>query len=210
MNYEQFTEKVVPVIIEKAKEKGYAFPSAIIAQAICESGVLRGGSILSNSHFNYFGMKKGTSYKGATVKLKTKEEYKQGVLTTIYAEFRSFPDIASGVEGYFEFLKLKRYANLKDATSPEDYIEKLKQDGWATSSTYINTLKKLLNDYGLKKYDNASNIIKINEQKQADKDTIKKNTENMQKILNNYGYNLAVDGILGVKTFNALQDFRKK
>lgn len=209
MNYTEFTEKVIPVIITKAKEYGYNYPSAIIAQAICESGVLGGGSILSNAHYNYFGMKKGTA-KVKSVKLKTREEYKQGVLTTIYAEFRSYDSIDAGIDGYFSFINTKRYANLKTATSAEEYIQLLKQDGWATSSKYVNTLTNILNTYGLKKYDNGSAIVDLNNQRNDDKETIKKLSKNMQEILNKYGYNLAVDGIIGVKTFNALTDFRKK
>lgn len=207
MTQEDFNNKVIPVIVRKAQEHGYKFPSAIISQAACESNF--GRSSLSSNSFNFFGLKKG-SYKGKTVKLRTREEYKQGVLTTIYAEFRAYNSIEEGIENYFNFIEnSKRYANLKEAISPEDYIAKLKQDGWATSSTYINTLNNFLKTYGYKKFDDPSNVIKTDEQKAQDKELIKNYSKNMQKILNKYGFNLVEDGIVGPKTLNALNMFRK-
>lgn len=44
-----------------------------------------------------------------------------------------------GVKGYFEFIQLARYQNLRGITDPQKYLETIKADGYATSSTYVET-----------------------------------------------------------------------
>lgn len=203
MTKQEFINNVIPVIVRVSKEKGYNYPSAIIAQAICESNW--GQSGLSSNYFNFWGMKCGSSYKGASVNMKTKEEYKVGTLTTITDNFRAYSNIEAGVRGYFDFIQMSRYQNLKQATSPEDYIIKLKNDGWATSSTYINTLTNILNTNNLKKYDdsNLPNTIV------RDKTAVISAVKSLQTALNEFGnYGLAVDGIIGPKTETAYKQFR--
>lgn len=87
--------------------------------------------------------------------MSTKEEYQPGTLTSIRDNFRSYRSMEEGVKGYFEFISKPRYNNLKDATSAGDYIEKIKADGYATSSTYVNTLVKLISQWHLEDYDNT-------------------------------------------------------
>ena len=203
MTKQEFINNVIPVIVRVAKEKGYKYPSAIIAQAVCESAW--GTSGLSSKYFNFWGMKCGSSYKGVSVNMKTKEEYKVGTLKTISDNFRAYPNIEAGVRGYFDFIQMTRYQNLKQATSPEDYITKLKLDGWATSSSYINTLTNILNTNGFKKFDG----VNIPVQPVKDKSAVISAVKSLQTALNNYGnYGLAVDGIIGPKTENAYKLFR--
>ena len=205
--HEQFYNELIPMIVKVAKEKGYKYPSAIIAQAACESNW--GESGLSKNYKNYWGMKTGTGWTGKVAKLKTKEEYKQGQLTTIYADFRAYDTLEQGVRGYFDFIQKTRYQNLKTATSPENYIELLKQDGWATSFSYINTLKSILDKNGFKKYDDPAVVVKTDETKIADKAKVSELSKEIQKILNKYGAGLVEDGIIGTKTFTALEKFRR-
>lgn len=203
MTKQDFINNVIPIIIRIAKEKGYKYPSAIISQAVCESNW--GQSGLSSKYFNFWGMKCGTSWKGASVNLKTKEEYTVGTLTTIKDNFRAYPNIEAGVRGYFDFIQMTRYQNLKQATSPEDYITKLKLDGWATSSSYINTLTNILNTNGFKKFDG----VNIPVQPVKDKSVIISAVKSLQTALNNYdNYGLVVDGIIGPKTEGAYKLFR--
>lgn len=151
MNKQDFIKYIAPYIVTECKKRGYRYPSAIIAQAACESAW--GASQLSAKYYNFFGMKCGSSYKGKSVNMKTKEEYTVGTLTTIRDNFRAYDNIAQGIAGYFEFIQMSRYQNLKAATSYRDYITRLKVSGWATSSTYINTLINIVEANDLDEYD---------------------------------------------------------
>lgn len=152
MTQKEFINTVGKVILKVAKQRGYNFPSAIIAQAACESAW--GKSYLASKYNNYFGMKCGSKWEGRRVNMSTKEEYTPGVLDTISADFRAYDTLEAGIHGYFTFIEsYSRYENLKHATSAEDYIQKLKNDGWATSSTYVKTLTTILNKNKLTQYD---------------------------------------------------------
>lgn len=146
-----FVEKIGPLIQKESKERGYKVASPIIAQACVESAF--GTSSLAYKYHNYFGMKCGSSWKGKSVNLKTKEEYTAGVLTTIRDNFRVYDSMEEGVKGYFDFISMKRYANLKEANSPRQYLEFIKADGYATSSSYVATNMNVLEKYNLTRFD---------------------------------------------------------
>lgn len=165
MSKEKFLKEVAPVIVQVATEKGYKYPSAIIAQAICESNC--GDSKLSSEFFNFFGMKCGSSWKGKYTDMRTKEEYKKGTLTNISAKFRAYDSIEEGIRGYFDFISTKRYENLKKATSAHDYIEMLKADGYATSSVYVDTVYKIWKVNDLGRYDKKETGEKTDSLEQA-------------------------------------------
>ena len=113
-------------------------PIAVTSQACIESNY--GRSTLSKNHHNYFGLKSGKYWKGDTVTYKTKEEYVKGQLTTIYAEFRAYNSMEDGVKGYYEFVDTKRYENLKGITDPVLYAKRIREDGYATSYSYVSTM----------------------------------------------------------------------
>ena len=146
-----FIAEIAPIIQRYAKKYGYKVVSPIIAQACVESAY--GTSSLGYKHHNYFGMKCGSSWKGGSVNLKTKEEYTPGTLTDIKANFRTYSNMEEGVIGYFEFIKAKRYANLKDAKTPEEYLTFIKEDGYATSSSYVTTNMSCISMWDLQKWD---------------------------------------------------------
>ncbi len=85
--------------------------------------------------------------------LKTKEEYKPGIQTTIKDSFRVYDSMEDGVKGYFTFISAKRYENLKTAETPQQFAELLKSDGYATSSKYTSTLINFVNRYDLAQFD---------------------------------------------------------
>ena len=120
---------------------GYACPEAVVAQAVCESAY---GTCVSGT-YNYFGIKGYKGFEGTTTLCTTKEEYTVGTLTTIKAGFCNFTSFENGIEEYFKFLyRNGRYNNLKGVTDPVTYFTLIKQDGYATSSTYVTTLTNIL------------------------------------------------------------------
>lgn len=149
-----FINAIGPMIQAYGGLNGYKVVSTIIAQACLESAY--GTSSLCNYH-NYFGMKCGSSWKGASVNKKTFEEYAPGVSTQIRDNFRAYNSMNAGVEGYFEFIATTRYQNLKSARNYKEYAEMLKADGYATSSKYVTSLCSIVEKYGLTKYDVLEN-----------------------------------------------------
>lgn len=148
-----FIEYIAPMMVSEGRARGYKVISTAIAQAIIEGAA--GTSGLAKYH-NHFGLKCGSSWKGKSVNMKTKEEYSVGTLTTIKDNFRAYSSDQEGVKGYYDFISSKRYANLKTAKNYVEYAEMLKADGYATSSTYVNTLCSTVRKYGLDKYDDTT------------------------------------------------------
>lgn len=155
---EQFINVIGPMIQKEAFARGYKTPSAIIAQACLESAY--GASLLSAKYHNYFGMKCGSSWKGKSVNLATKEEY-NSQLVSIRDNFRVYDSMEEGVKGYFDFISTKRYSNLKDATTSFEYLSLIKTDGYATSSSYVTNTMKVVNTYDLVRFDKGAGFREI-------------------------------------------------
>lgn len=151
MTKNEFISSVAGYVQKYAAVYGILVRSPVIAQAVLESGW--GGSRLSSQYHNYFGLKCGSRWTGKSVNMKTQEEYTPGALTTISDNFRVYDSMEEGIKGYFEFIQLPRYRNLKGVTDPEKYLETIRADGYATSSSYVENCMKLIRQYGLTKYD---------------------------------------------------------
>ena len=151
MDKEAFIQKVAEKVSKYAPLYGISVHSPIIAQAIIESGWGKSG--LASKYHNYFGLKCGSSWKGKSVNMATKEEYKVGTMTNIRDNFRVFDDFDDGIRGYFEFINTSRYKNLKGVKSPEEYVRRLKADGYATSSKYVDNIMRVIRDNKLTRFD---------------------------------------------------------
>lgn len=151
MTNNEFIETIGALMQKHALANGYKYPSAIIGQAILESGW--GKSLLASKYHNYFGLKCGSSWRGKSVNMSTKEEYTRGTLTNIRDNFRVFDTMEDGVKGYFEFIGYSRYSNLKSATSSKNYLQLIKSDGYATSSTYVDNVYNVVTKYNLTRFD---------------------------------------------------------
>lgn len=147
----QFVIDIANYVRKYAPQYGINVYSPIIAQAIHESGW--GESKLSAKYHNYFGLKCGTKWTGKSVNMSTQEEYSAGSLTTISANFRAYDSMEEGVKGYFEFIQLPRYSNLKGITSPRKYLETIIADSYATGKQYVDHVMNLINLYNLTQFD---------------------------------------------------------
>lgn len=146
-----FINAIAPIVQKYAPQYDILCPSAIIAQAILESGW--GESRLSKDYHNYFGLKCGTLWKGKAVNMATQEEFEPGVVTNITDNFRAYDSMEEGVKGYFEFIQLPRYQNLKGITYYRTYLQTIKADGYATSSDYVESTCKIVEENNLERYD---------------------------------------------------------
>lgn len=204
MATKEFIQHIAPIIQREGNSRGYKIVSATIAQAIIEGN--SGQSQLAKVYHNHFGLKCGTTWKGKSVNLKTKEEYTPGQLTTIKDNFRVYDNDTEGVKGYYDFISTKRYANLKNAADYQQFAQYLKLDGYATSSTYVKTLCDTVRRYNLWQYDDGV-ILKVYP-------TLRKGSkgeyvELLQELLIVAGYQLKVDGVFGPLTDEAVRKFQQ-
>ena len=122
----------------------WVLPSVCIAQAALESGWNLNAKTL-------FGIKG----KGFTA---TTSEYYDGHYVQIQDSFRSYPNAASAVVGYYDFITgTPRYAGVVNNADYRDAVNKLihTTDGapYATSPTYINNVISIIEQYNLTKWD---------------------------------------------------------
>lgn len=151
MTNSEFIEQIATYVKKYAYLYGIEVHSPIIAQAILESGW--GKSSLASKYHNYFGLKCGGAWKGKSVNMATQEEYTVGVMTDIRDNFRVFDSMEDGVKGYFDFINYSRYANLKGVKDPEEYCRRIKADGYATSSRYVDSLLRVIRENNLTRFD---------------------------------------------------------
>ena len=135
-----------------------------VAQAILESGW--GKSELAKNANNLFGMKKnlsgntwkGSAWDGKSVYSKdTKEVYASGP-ATIRADFRAYKDWQTSVNDHSAYLagakngSTMRYKGLVGCTDYKKAAQIIKDGGYATAPDYVQKLCKLVEQYGLTKY----------------------------------------------------------
>lgn len=161
------TYEMVEEAIKCQEEYGHP-AGCTIAQIICESGQGDHMSQLATRDHNLFGMKWASSFASApevTGKSgwSTKEEYTPGVFTTITAYFTVFKGDAECIRFRSRvFLQSGTYRNndlIKQAISEKSsdkMAEGLKAAGWATSSTYVESLKSIMDTYDLRRFDSMS------------------------------------------------------
>lgn len=162
---QRFIEDIAKHVQKYARAYGILVHSPIIAQAILESGW--GESKLAAKYHNYFGLKCGSKWTGKSVNLTTQEEYLPGTLTTIKDNFRVYDSMEEGVKGYFEFIQLQRYQNLRGITDPKEYLQTIKNDEYATSSTYVEDNYRLITQYELTEYDKEDTTMTERQIRQA-------------------------------------------
>lgn len=148
-----FISKIAPIVQRIAPEYGLVCPSAIIGQACLESAY---GTSSKAKHHNYFGLKyrKGRlTCNSRTFVDGSKEERTGGKVVSITDQWYAFASMEDGVRGYCQFLNISNYANLKGIPDPKTYLNIIRGDGYATSSTYVTNVMGVINAHNLTQYD---------------------------------------------------------
>lgn len=193
--------------------KKWILPSVCIAQACCESAYGTSKAMREvNGLFGFKvgkGSKYGTAWKGKSYNTKTKEFYGQYV--TITDAFRAYDTVEEAVEDYMDLLcTLPRYAKAVCETDARKCITAIKNGGYATSPTYINTIMGIVEKYNLTQYDGVVTGTPIH----LGHSTVKYGSRNedvtyLQQRLTAKGYGVgAIDGIFGFKTLEAVKAFQ--
>lgn len=155
MTKSEFLETVAKLVVEENNRRGNPlFSSVVIAQAICESNW--GQSTIMMKANAIFGIKATSSWKGKVYNSNTQECYDGSTYTNITACFRAYNSLAESIADYFDLiLGLSRYQGAINASSPLECITAIKNGGYATSPTYINTIMSIINSNNLTKYDDV-------------------------------------------------------
>ena len=158
MTKQEFIEAIAKAAIKYAPKYGIAVVSPVIAQACLESAY---GTSDKAKHHNYFGLKyrKGrvTCHSGY-FKAGSKEQKEDGTYYPVTDDWYAFDSLESGVEGYFQFINISNYANLKGVTDPYKYLKLIREDNYATDIGYVNSVWAVIEKWDLTKYDNKQEV----------------------------------------------------
>lgn len=159
--------KVGPLFTADQKSSGI-LASVSLAQFILES--VYGKSELAQNANNCFGMKKslsgntwsGSTWDGSTVYTKKTQEYENGQYVTITADFRKYPSVEKSIADHSAYLlgakngsKL-RYDGLKGCMDYKKAVQLIKDGGYATSPTYVESICNIIERWKLTQYDAAA------------------------------------------------------
>lgn len=150
-------------------QEEYGHPAGCtIAQIICESGQGETMSQLATRDHNLFGMKWATSFASAPevagkAGWTTNEKYTPGQIMTITAYFTVFKGDVECIRFrsrvFLQQAGFRNNALIREAISSKNsdkMAEGLKDAGWATSSSYIESLKSIMDTYNLRRFDSMS------------------------------------------------------
>lgn len=154
MTKQEFIKKIASYVKQYAPSYGIEVYSPIIAQACLESAY--GTSELAVNAFNYFGLKYREGRCKTCIGIYNKtgsEQNSDGSYTSSAMQWCKFKDMENGVIGYFDFINISNYSNLKGVTSPRKYLENIKADGYATSLNYVDNLMSVIEKWSLTDYD---------------------------------------------------------
>lgn len=229
MTKSEFIPTIAPLVVAENNKRGNPlFSSVVIAQAICESGW--GQSKIMMKANAIFGIKATSSWKGKVYNANTKECYDGSTYTNITACFRAYNSVAESISDYFDLItKSERYRKACVATSPLECITAIKNGGYATSPTYINTIMSIINSNNLTEYDNVEDVENSVDNSKSIEELAKEviagkygNGEERKKKLGNlynkvqakinsiYGQNVSSETIYIVKSGDTLSAIAKK
>lgn len=211
-----FIDMIAPIVIEicNATSKK-VLPSVCIAQACCESAygtspkMVRANAIFgikvgkSKAHF-------GNAWKDKAYSTKTKECYDGKTYVQITDMFRAYDTIRDSIQDYYDMLgSCSRY---KGCINEMDYVKSItaiKNGGYATSPTYINTICTIIKKQNLTRFDSCmTGCVNVSNYPLLKRGSKGAYVSELQSLLNERGYGLEVDGKFGLKTLEAVKAFQ--
>lgn len=149
MERNEFINKISEIAVKECRKRGYGDIQAwtCVCQAICESNYGR-SNLMANANA-FFGIKATSSwvkkgkYGGRVYSAKTKECYDGHNYTQITACFRAYYSMEDSVADYFDLMECSRYKASLSAGTVRECITAIKNGGYATSPTYIETICKI-------------------------------------------------------------------
>lgn len=203
-------------------EKGYGYAqfATCVSQSCCETGY--GRSTIMVNNFAAFGIKATKGWLSADSSRKcynarTGECYDGVNYVNINACFRAYDSFSESVRDYFDLLSAKRYCESLKAKTVKDAITIIKNGGYATSPTYVDTILKFYAEIK-QLIDNIwGNVYNKDEDVKVYYPTIRMGTcagksqvvKTLQTMLNLFGYHIPVDGSWGQLTNAAVLDFQR-
>lgn len=209
-----FIQEIAPYAQEAYKTIGKVLPSICIGMACVESAY--GTSKIMREHNAFFGQKVGSGktatkyWQGAFFNSKTKEEYTIGTHTVITSAFRAYPNMRMSVFNYYELLNSSLYKRVLANSPYEVQMQQIKDCGYMTSSTEVNSVITLIKKYNLTQYDTEVAPAPSITYNSEIRPTLRKGDSNeyvraWQTLLNLNGYDCGkADGIFGDKTEKAV------
>lgn len=161
MSYtDEFFNKIKDGAI-RSWENHKVLPSLVGAQGALESNF--GRSELAVKANNLFGIKASPDWTGRKGWYDTKEQAKDGTITTIKAEFREYDSWADSIEDHGTFFTATewRKQNYANVIGEENYIkaveailEPIAMKSYATDLEYRNKIIRVIEQYKLYEWDN--------------------------------------------------------
>ena len=192
----EFIDMLAPIAQKAFNNIGKILPSVCIAMAIVESNC--GQSNIMKKNNALLGQKVGTGktakkyWSGKFFVSRTKEEYTVGTHTIIKSAFRAYDSIEQCVFNYYELLNTSLYKKVASNVDYKTQMQQIKDCGYMTSSTEVNSVISLIEKYNLTIYDtknDSENSIE-KEINSATVYTVKKNDTLWGIASKYYGYGI--------------------
>ena len=192
----EFINMLAPIAQKAFNNIGKILPSVCIAMAIVESNC--GQSNIMKKNNALLGQKVGTGktakkyWSGKFFVSRTKEEYTVGTHTIIKSAFRAYDSVEQCVFNYYELLNTSLYKKVVGNVDYKTQMQQIKDCGYMTSSTEVNSVISIIEKYNLTIYDtkndSENNIEK--EMNSATVYTVKKNDTLWGIASKYYGYGI--------------------
>ena len=192
----EFIDMLAPIAQKAFNNIGKILPSICIAMAIVESNC--GQSNIMKKNNALLGQKVGTGktakkyWSGKFFVSRTKEEYTVGTHTIIKSAFRAYDSIEQCIFNYYELLNTSLYKKVASNVDYKTQMQQIKDCGYMTSSTEVNSVISIIEKYNLTIYDtknDSENSIE-KEINSATVYTVKKNDTLWGIASKYYGYGI--------------------